>query len=429
MQFTIIIPFFNEAKNIERCIRSITSNNLSNTEIIFVNDGSTDESVKILKKFLNKNIKLISNTRKYGVSYSRNKALNSACGEYIIFIDADDQIANNMISKLRNEIKNHRCDFFYIRNKLNDLFDENEIKKSYSNNIFHCKFPKIIKNNFYFRATVWNFIIRKELIIENKICFGGAKIYEDQIFLSKIFLKAKNFKVLKKPMYFKSVDNPNSLGREIGFKVAYSSLIMIFEAAETIKKYNFIDKKFNEFLVTRIQFGLQELILNLLICSIFQKNRILNFMNKKKDIFKYINNISFRYKDFILQNKTIFNSNHFKKRINSIINRKNKLIISQCKKHKKDKVYLFCNSQITKVYLRICKLKNIKINGIIDNNILFKNKYVESVKIHGQEFLNLQPQTNSLIIVNHLEKKVALKIKINLSKKFKKSDVVLSKLL
>lgn len=100
---SIIIPVYNKEKYIRDCINSILAQTFTNFEIIIINDGSTDNTIKILKSFKDSRIKLI-NTNNNGVSTARNIGINHASGEYITFIDGDDTIDPDYCEKIANEI-------------------------------------------------------------------------------------------------------------------------------------------------------------------------------------------------------------------------------------------------------------------------------------------------------------------------------------
>lgn len=97
---SIIVPVYNSGPYLEECIRSILRQTYTNIEIILINDGSSDNSLSIIKKFLpNKQITLFSQRNK-GVSVARNRGLDLATGEYVIFIDSDDTVSSNYIENL-----------------------------------------------------------------------------------------------------------------------------------------------------------------------------------------------------------------------------------------------------------------------------------------------------------------------------------------
>ncbi len=108
---SIIVPIYNSAETLEICIDSILCQTYNNLEIILINDGSTDNSIDICKKYKDKDarIKIINQTNS-GVSAARNSGLNHATGKYIQFVDSDDKIAADMCEKLVRRQKDTSAD-------------------------------------------------------------------------------------------------------------------------------------------------------------------------------------------------------------------------------------------------------------------------------------------------------------------------------
>ena len=97
VKYSIIVPVYNAEQFLERCIKSLIGQTYKNFEVIFINDGSSDTSGDILKKYCtsDKRLKLIERTNQ-GVSSARNEGIERAIGEYVIFVDADDYVEKNL---------------------------------------------------------------------------------------------------------------------------------------------------------------------------------------------------------------------------------------------------------------------------------------------------------------------------------------------
>lgn len=92
-KITVIIPVYNVENYLERCLKSILYNTYTNLEIICVNDGSTDNSKKILESYSKRDKRVVViNKKNAGVSSARNAGIKIATGEYIAFVDSDDWI-------------------------------------------------------------------------------------------------------------------------------------------------------------------------------------------------------------------------------------------------------------------------------------------------------------------------------------------------
>lgn len=111
---SIIIPFYNASKYIERCLKSVIEQTYKTIEIILVDDGSTDNSIDITKEFLkfDERIKIIQK-KNSGVSDSRNLGIDNAQGEWICFVDSDDYIEKDYVKTLYNYAIKNEVDIVY----------------------------------------------------------------------------------------------------------------------------------------------------------------------------------------------------------------------------------------------------------------------------------------------------------------------------
>lgn len=108
---SIIVPVYNAAKYLSRCLNSVVNQTYSNLEIILINDGSTDSSLDICKKYAkeDKRVILVDKINE-GVSIARNTGIKKTSGEYIAFLDADDWIVPNYIEQLMKPFENEKVD-------------------------------------------------------------------------------------------------------------------------------------------------------------------------------------------------------------------------------------------------------------------------------------------------------------------------------
>lgn len=133
---SILIPVYNCEPYLDQCISSIINQDYKNLQIVFVNDGSTDKSLEILRKYesQDKRIKVLTRDNK-GVGTTRNELLDEIKGEYFLFIDADDWIEPNMVSFLLKLIQDNDADISVCANVIKPtdkgpqfLDSENKIK-------------------------------------------------------------------------------------------------------------------------------------------------------------------------------------------------------------------------------------------------------------------------------------------------------------
>ena len=112
---SVIVPVYNVEQYLSDCLESICRQTLKGIEIIVVNDGSTDNSLSIIKSFQQKysNIKLI-NKKNGGLSSARNAGIDMAVGEYLFFVDSDDFIDLDTLEKMYVKAKETHCPLIYV---------------------------------------------------------------------------------------------------------------------------------------------------------------------------------------------------------------------------------------------------------------------------------------------------------------------------
>lgn len=168
---SIIVPIYNAERYLDKCIKSIVGQTHKNLEIILVNDGSTDGSLDICKKYVDNDERiLLINKENGGVSSARNKGLENITGDYIGFVDSDDYISSDMYQKLlsailENEADISECGYFKI-----ELDDNTIIKHSLQPNVikgnYNCLYNYLKQNN------TQNFNCNK---LYKKTTFNGVK--------------------------------------------------------------------------------------------------------------------------------------------------------------------------------------------------------------------------------------------------------------
>lgn len=189
---SIIIPVYNVEKYIEECLNSVLSQTYEYIEIIVVNDGSTDRSRDIIKKFANQDTRIvfIDNENK-GVGASRNDALKIAKGEYLLFIDSDDYVDSILITNLLYSIGDSDI-CMYEAKSFNDS-SRNIISNKYFQGLDSQKLAASISDNTY-REFLFYYIspclklYRTQFLLENKIFFPEGVYGEDVKFWLECYM-------------------------------------------------------------------------------------------------------------------------------------------------------------------------------------------------------------------------------------------------
>ena len=218
-KISVIIPVYNVAAYIEKCVRSVAGQTFQDLEIICVDNGSTDNSLAVLEKLAgaDKRIKIFS-VENLGPGHSRNKGLDVSTGDYILFVDGDDFIASTM------------CEFLYERAKAEKLdiaaceFYEYHHDSGQSVPASHrfelgCKYDLSAARgdsrtdfaNFAFASPfVWGKLYRREVIQKQHIRFPLGAV-EDAPFIVSVLMQCKRVKRFDECLYYYRVGRPGSI--------------------------------------------------------------------------------------------------------------------------------------------------------------------------------------------------------------------------
>lgn len=222
-RFSIIIPTYNVEKYIDRCIESVRKQTFNSYEIIIIDTASSDKTVEISTKYISDNIKLIQKGNNAGPGGARNSGLNEACGEYIIFLDADDYLNNNtVLERLNNTIGNNKPDVVYMGFQISGNREELVIPTPET-----C--TKKYKAALDKYANVWSKCWRRDLIEKNNIRFQEGKYYEDILFLYKSVMKTENYLIADYPVHTYISGRKNSITTTLNFKNVYDTISNIEE--------------------------------------------------------------------------------------------------------------------------------------------------------------------------------------------------------
>ena len=189
-KFSIIIPIYNTEKYLEKCITSVLNQSYTDFEIILINDGSIDNSLKIINSFKKKDkrIKVINQENK-GLSCSRNNGIEIAAGEYILFLDSDDYFNSDLLLKL-NKSSNNNPDLIRFQvTKIEKNFKTKYKEKTFFNLSGEEAFNYLL--NFYYTEPAWLYAYKTKFWKNNKFKFEEKKFHEDFGLIPKIILKSK----------------------------------------------------------------------------------------------------------------------------------------------------------------------------------------------------------------------------------------------
>lgn len=280
-KISIIVPIYNVADYMERCISSLVSQTIKDIQIIAVNDGSTDSSLEIIQEFALKDKRIqVIDKENGGVSSARNIGLQHASGEFIGFVDPDDWVDEGMYAEMYNTAQQDNADIVmcsYIR-EFGTHSKEKEFplpaKIKYTNDEVQEKIMRRIigpldeeiANPEMLDAwgTVWSKLYRTDLIKKNELFFTDLATIgtnEDSLFNIHATYHAEVFIFINKPFYHYWRQNTGSITS--GYKPGLiDKWCVLFYKIESFLKEKNLDSKYFRALSNRISINTLGLGLN-----------------------------------------------------------------------------------------------------------------------------------------------------------------------
>lgn len=215
---SVIVPVYNVAPYLEIALDSIRYQSYQNLEIILINDGSTDDSSSICKKYLNQDLRF-----KYiyqenaGLSAARNTGIAAASGEYITFVDSDDWLDTSAVEILYRNLKKYDADIAAGNyNMYNDskqefsfkVFDSDYREQVYVDKEIMYQFAKQEMKDMAWACTMMK-LYKMDLFAGLRFPLG--KNVEDNFVIYKVFLKAKRVVHVEKAIYWYRVGRESTL--------------------------------------------------------------------------------------------------------------------------------------------------------------------------------------------------------------------------
>lgn len=237
-EITIIVPVYNVEKYIDRCLKSLINQTYKNFEVILINDGSKDNSLKIIRKYEKKYDFITVYTQKnMGPAITRNKGIDLVKTKYLMFIDSDDYVDKDYIETYYNSIKNTNFDIVI------GGFKKTDGKTiSFERKINEGEFSKYIVTGPVAK------IYRTEFIKKNDIYFLDTNASEDIYFSLKAINKKAKVKSISYVGYY-YFDNLNSISNTM--HKGFNEKLNFCEFLDEINFRNGPNDKLNEYFIIR----------------------------------------------------------------------------------------------------------------------------------------------------------------------------------
>lgn len=263
VKFSVVIPVYNAAHTIRRCVESIVSNTFKDVEVILIEDGSADDSWKVCSELAEEfpNVIALHNEKNSGVSYTRNRGLECANGQYTMFVDSDDWVAPNYYETFAGVLEQYNSQFAicgYVNHdeKQNGRIDEFKWEGFVGEKVVDL--PSVLKELYddCLLQQLWNKVFITSVIKENNIRFDESiSIGEDFRFILE-YLKASGIEtvvLINYALYHYMRDQDGSLMYRVGYE-------SVEEPLKNLKKlYELMGLDRNE-IETRVQEARQKQI-------------------------------------------------------------------------------------------------------------------------------------------------------------------------
>ena len=318
MKVSVIVPVYNVENYLERCLDSLVNQTLSDIEIIIVNDGSPDNSEKIINKYLNNYPNKIKYFKKEngGLSSARNFGMKYAKGSYISFIDSDDYIDLNTFKLMYEKAISN--DFDMVICNLNYVYEEKEVFVSSNLDKDLLTKEEVKEYMSFLYPAVWNKLYRKDLIKE--LSFKEGIWYEDVEFNFRVYPLVNTIGYVKAPL-IKYVQREESISKTID-KRLFNYIDNFNGLIKYYKKNNLYDEYYSELEYSYVRYLYATFIKQISYtrdAELFKKGVSEAIKNVKENFPNYKENIYL--KKFNLKNLYL---KHFSPTLANIIHLKNR---------------------------------------------------------------------------------------------------------
>ena len=257
-KISVIIPVYNAEKYLGECLDSVLSQTFVNLEIICVNDGSTDNSLDILREYAEKDNRItIINKQNQGAATARNAGLKKATGEYVIFFDSDDFMSERTLEELFKSSKENSTDIAICKaNNLNMHLGKivpNEQALINENIGFKKVFSPKEHADYIFQFCIgwpWNKLYKRDFILKNKLEFQNLRQSNDTYFVLMSLALADKISIVDEALItHRYHDSSLEATRVKSPACFYKALMKIYKTLKQKKLYEVYEKSFVNYCV------------------------------------------------------------------------------------------------------------------------------------------------------------------------------------
>lgn len=254
VKVSVIIPVYNAEQYLAQCLDGVVNQTLGELEIILVNDGSTDGSQRLMRKYQKRDARIqIVDQENQGPAMARNAGLRLAKGEYLAFLDADDFFAPEMLETLYKSCVEQDADVGVVRSREYD-----ERTRECNNMKFSVKEEFLPGNNPFsyhdvpdcifniFKGWAWDKLFRRAMVEEHHLEFQNLKSSEDMLFVYMSLVHANRIYVIDNELAYHRINVGTSVSssREKSWKCFYTALVQMKADLLSAGIYDEVEKSF-----------------------------------------------------------------------------------------------------------------------------------------------------------------------------------------
>lgn len=294
MKYSIIIPVYNVENYIGRCLESVLNQTYEKFEVIVVNDGSPDNSVDIINKYVKKDKRFHLFTKENGgLSDARNYGVEQVTGDVIVFIDGDDYIDKDLLLRIEKEMSTDRL-IDVVRFQLRLVNDSGNVLEQPGYKVFNGlssidAYKIMLENNYV--DVAWGYAYRKDFFLKNDFKYAKGKIHEDFGLTHLILIKTNKISSIDYIGY-------NYVQRD-------GSIINTYNRKQNLRKVYDTLYHFDNYVKilardSSISIENKNLLLNYIVQAVLGRARLL----QGKDLKQYVRELKKRKIYKLLSNKT-----------------------------------------------------------------------------------------------------------------------------
>lgn len=263
---SVIVPVYNVEKYLEQCLDSILNQSLDNIEVICVDDGSTDNSPDILKRYAEKDQRIhIVYQENAGAGAARNRGMQYASGRYLSFLDSDDFFEKTMLEKAVEKIEEDQADFVVFRcdQYLNDRKEFKKVRYTLKEQTLPPYVPfniwQITSNVFRtFVGWAWDKLYSRDFVMRNQLFFQEQRTSNDMLFVFTALVLAKKITYLDEILAHQRRNDIGSLSntREKSWFCFHDALCAL---KTVLKEHDLYDELERDFINYALHFSLWNL--------------------------------------------------------------------------------------------------------------------------------------------------------------------------